>query len=128
MLFTVFTDSTMPEDGERKGPIAFRMDKPDYKKFIDYVDSTDLSKSKVAERAALAYLDEQDEPPVPRYLAGAILAVVFGMGGLLTLIALPYQITANSQYTDIIFIAAFLVNLAGTVTLATWFVRTYLLD
>jgi len=104
------------------------MDKPDYKKFIDYVDSTDLSKSKVAERAALAYLDEQDEPPVPRYLAGAILAVVFGMGGLLTLIALPYQITANSQYTDIIFIAAFLVNLAGTVTLATWFVRTYLLD
>lgn len=67
---------------ERKGPISFRMDADEYQQFEEYVGSTDLSKSKVAERAAREYvteqLEEQSDPWRDRLGRGLAILIITG--------------------------------------------------
>lgn len=102
---------------ERSDPICFRMNRQDYDKFTVYVDQTDLSQSKIAERAVREFLEENDSGLYSKAQEFASLALITGIPTAYAyidkpLIALllvafissaPFTIDYVRQFTDTLF-------------------------
>lgn len=67
---------------ERSDPICFRMDPDDYHKFANYVEDTDLNRSKIAERAANEYVAENTSSLKDKLTESASLAIIVGLPAL----------------------------------------------
>ena len=67
---------------KRSDPICFRMDQEDYKKFAVYVDDTDLSESKIAERAVTDYVTENTTTLKDKIGGTVSLALASGLPAL----------------------------------------------